>query len=94
MMKFQNETERDFYDYLVKQKQWKEAAACRCIEHLRGVQSLDTLIMQTLEMTMSALKYLNEYKETNLEKYNGWARATKNYTKEELDELHRWMRMD
>jgi hypothetical protein len=44
-MDFQNETERDFYDYLVKQKQWKEAAACRCIEHLRGLQSLDTLII-------------------------------------------------
>ena len=94
MMNFQNETERDFYDYLVKQKQWKEGAACRCIEHLRGIQALDTLIMQTLEMTMSALKYLNEYKNANFEKYNEWARATKNCTKEELYELHRWMRMD
>lgn len=94
MIKFNNEVERDFCDYLVKQKAFNESAVCNCIEHLRKIQPLEKLITENIEQSIRVLNYLLEYKNDNFEKYNGWARATKNCTDEEIKELHRWMRLD
>ena len=93
-MKFENDIERDFAAYLIDQKHFNEKAVYRCIEEIRNIKSFERLTSGCLERTIKGLQYLLEYERANYEKYNCWARATKNYTKEEIEELHRWMRMD
>ena len=94
MINFENDIERDFYAFLIGRKGFKESAASACIEDLRKIQPFKQLGNGCLERTINALKYLLEYEYANIEKYNGWAKAMKNCSDEEINELHRCMRKD
>ena len=93
MIKFENEAERDFYDYLVSNQGLRASAVSNCVEELRKIQPLDKLINLCSERTINLLKCLVEYKNANFEKY-GWGAIMSRSTPEELEELHRWMRRD
>ena len=91
---FKNEIERDYYTFLIEKKGVRESVARNSIEELRKVNAFEVVQYGSLARTINQLKCLLEYENANYEKCNCWARATKNYTKEEVEELHRWMRMD
>ena len=93
-MNFENDTERDFYTFLISKKGVKAAVAYSWVEKLREFQPFKELTSGCLARTINMLKVLLEYEDANFEKYNCWARATANYTKEELRELHDCMRKD
>ena len=93
MINFENEVERDFYDYLIKQKGYKDVSVCNCIKHLRKIKPLNQLIDLGLERSIKSLEILRGYMNENSAKY-GWGKVMSKSTNEELAELHRWMRKD
>ena len=93
MIKFENEVERDFYEFLVNKKGASDGAACCCINDLRKIQPLDKLINLCSGRTINLLKLLVAYQDANPEKY-GWGAVMARSTPKEIAELHRWMRKD
>lgn len=93
-MNFENDIERDFYTFLISKKGFMESSAYSCVVKLRKFQPFNELASGCLARTINMLKVLFEFEDANFEKYNGWAKAMKNCTKEEFAELHRCMRMD
>ena len=93
MIEFEDEVEKDFYDFLVNKKGYKESSVCNCIKHLRKIKPIKQLVDLGLERSKKALEVLIEYENVNSEKY-GWGAVMARSTPEEIAELHRWMRRD